>query len=111
MRAWALPFLLLPIAVALGYGPALRNDLVWDDRIHILENPSVREARWGEIATQPVGSYYRPVVFATFALTVRLGLTGFGERLARGLSWSALTGFQAFRIPVELFLWQAPGPL
>lgn len=71
MRAGALAFLLLPVAVALGYGPALRNDLVWDDRIHILENPAVREARWVEIATQPVGSYYRPVVFATFALEAR----------------------------------------
>ncbi len=71
MRARALPFLLLPVAVAVGYGPALRNDLVWDDRIHILENPAVREARWGEIATQPVGNYYRPVVFATFALEAR----------------------------------------
>ena len=67
MRAGALAFLLLPVAVAVGYGPSLRNDLVWDDRIHILENPAVREARWSEIATQPVGSYYRPVVFATFA--------------------------------------------
>ena len=71
MRAGALAFLLLPVAVALGYEPALRNDLVWDDRVHILENPAVREARWGEIATQPVGSYYRPVVFATFALEAR----------------------------------------
>ncbi len=59
-------------AVAAGYGPSVRNDLVWDDRIHILENPAVREARWGEIATQPVGSYYRPVVFATFALEARV---------------------------------------
>jgi tetratricopeptide (TPR) repeat protein len=71
VRAGALALLLLPVAVALGYGPALRNDLVWDDRIHILENPAVREARWGEIATQPVGSYYRPVVFASFALEAR----------------------------------------
>ncbi len=71
VRAGALAFLLLPVAVALGYGPALRNDLVWDDRIHILENPAVREAHWVEIATQPVGSYYRPVVFASFALEAR----------------------------------------
>jgi tetratricopeptide (TPR) repeat protein len=71
VRAGALAFLMLPVAVALGFGPALRNDLVWDDRIHILENPAVREAHWGEIATQPVGSYYRPVVFATFALEAR----------------------------------------
>jgi tetratricopeptide (TPR) repeat protein len=68
MWARALPFLVLLAAVVAAYGPSLRNDLVWDDRVHILENPSVREARWGEIATRPVGSYYRPVVFATFAL-------------------------------------------
>jgi tetratricopeptide (TPR) repeat protein len=68
MRARALLFLLVPVAVAVGYGPAARNDLVWDDRIHILENPAVREARWLEIATRPIGSYYRPVVFASFAL-------------------------------------------
>jgi hypothetical protein len=61
----------------------------------------------GLLAFGPLPPRTMLVVFATFALTVRLGLTGFGERLARGLSWSALTGFQAFRIPVELFLWQA----
>jgi len=71
MRAGALPFLLLAVAVAVGYAPALRNDLVWDDRIYILENPVVREARWDEIATEPVGSYYRPLVFASYALEAR----------------------------------------
>ncbi len=71
MRARVLPFLLLPVVVAAGYGPSLRNDLVWDDRIHILENPVVCEARWGEILAVPVGSYYRPVVFAAFALEAR----------------------------------------
>jgi tetratricopeptide (TPR) repeat protein len=68
MRAGAKALLALPLLVALGYAPALRNDLVWDDRIHVLENPAVRESRWIEIATRPVGSYYRPVVFASFAL-------------------------------------------
>jgi tetratricopeptide (TPR) repeat protein len=71
VRALVLPFLVVCLAIAAGYGPALRNELVWDDRIHILENPAVREARWLEIATRPVGSYYRPVVFATFALEAR----------------------------------------
>jgi len=71
MRARALPFLVLLAAVAAAYAPSLRNDLVWDDRIYILESPAVREARWAEIATQPVGSYYRPIVFASFALEAR----------------------------------------
>jgi tetratricopeptide (TPR) repeat protein len=62
LRAWALPLALLAVAVAVGYGPALGNELVWDDRIHSLENPAVRAGRLGE------GSYYRPLVFATFAL-------------------------------------------
>jgi tetratricopeptide (TPR) repeat protein len=67
-RPRALPFVLLPLAVAAAYGPSLRNELVWDDRIHIVENPAVREARWREILAEPIGSYYRPVVFAAFAL-------------------------------------------
>jgi tetratricopeptide (TPR) repeat protein len=71
VRALGLPFLVVCLAIAAGYGPAVSNEFVWDDRIHILENPAVREARWLEIATQPVGSYYRPVVFATFALESR----------------------------------------
>jgi tetratricopeptide (TPR) repeat protein len=71
MRARALLSLLVFVAVAAAYGPAVGNDLVWDDRIHILENPAVRQARWREIATRPVGSYYRPVVFASFALEAR----------------------------------------
>ena len=73
MRAGAIPLLLLFAAVGIGYGTALRNDLVWDDRIHILESPAVREARFAEIATRPVGSYYRPVVFASFAVEARAG--------------------------------------
>jgi tetratricopeptide (TPR) repeat protein len=63
-----LPYLILVLAVAAGYAPSLANDLVWDDRIYILEHPPVREARLGEILTRPIGSYYRPLVFATFAI-------------------------------------------
>jgi tetratricopeptide (TPR) repeat protein len=73
MRAKATALLLLPVAVAAGYAPSLRNDLVWDDRIYILENPAVREARWGEVLARPIGSYYRPVVFASFTLETRVG--------------------------------------
>jgi hypothetical protein len=63
-----LPYTILLLAVAAAYAPSLANDLVWDDRIYILDNPPVREARLGEILSRPIGSYYRPVVFATFAI-------------------------------------------
>ena len=52
----------------MAYAGALRGALVWDDRIHIAGNASVTEARWGELLARPVGDYYRPVVFASFAL-------------------------------------------
>jgi hypothetical protein len=73
MRARAAHFLLLLAAVAAGYGGSLGNDLVWDDRIYIVENPAVREARWRQIFGEPIGNFYRPVVFATFALEARAG--------------------------------------
>lgn len=74
MRVSLLGPVVVCLAVAAGYGPGVGNELVWDDRIHVLGSPAVREARWQEIATRPVGSYYRPVVFATFALEA--GLAG-----------------------------------
>lgn len=67
------PGLALLAAVAAGYGPSIGNDLVWDDRIHILESPAVQEARWRELLEEPVGSYYRPVVFTVFALEAQAG--------------------------------------
>lgn len=41
------------------------------------------------------------------ALTVGLGLSKLGGRLARGLPLAALIGFQAFRLPLELVMHQA----
>jgi tetratricopeptide (TPR) repeat protein len=66
------PFLILFTAVGISSGPSIRNDLVWDDRLFVSGNPIVREARWDEIATRRIGSYYRPVVFATFALEAQV---------------------------------------
>jgi hypothetical protein len=68
MASRAFPYLLIPLAVALAYAAAVPHPFVWDDPLTILENPAVREARWGEIVSRPTGSYVRPVVFATFAL-------------------------------------------
>ncbi len=61
------------LAVAAGYASSLGNELVWDDRIHILESPAIRDARWLELFGAPVGSYYRPLAFASFALDFALG--------------------------------------
>jgi hypothetical protein len=60
------------IAVAAAYAPSLGNGLVWDDRIHVLDNPVVQQARWAEILGRPVGNFHRPVVFASFALESQL---------------------------------------
>jgi hypothetical protein len=40
----------------------------------------------------------------TVATTVVLAFSRLGTRLVRGLSWAAVVGFQAFRVPVELVL-------
>jgi hypothetical protein len=61
------------LAVAAGYAPSLGSELVWDDRIHIVGNSAVEEARWSELLSAPVGNYYRPLVFASFALDFALG--------------------------------------
>ncbi|GEN10373.1 hypothetical protein SAMN05443572_11027 [Myxococcus fulvus] len=44
-------------------------------------------------------------ILPTVALTFVLAFSRFGDRLVRGLSLSALIGFQVFRIPVEWVLW------
>ncbi|MCP3099778.1 hypothetical protein LZ198_12965 [Myxococcus sp. K15C18031901] len=41
----------------------------------------------------------------TVVLTFVLAFSRFGDRLVRGLSLSALVGFQVFRVPVEVALW------
>ncbi len=64
----ALPWLLIALLAALAWVNALDNAPVWDDRIYILDNVAVRDARWGEILGRPTGDYYRPVVFASFAI-------------------------------------------
>ncbi|MEM9490035.1 MAG: hypothetical protein AAGC55_12885, partial [Myxococcota bacterium] len=48
----------------------------------------------------------RPVflIAPVTVLTLAAGLGRWGRRMADGLSWAALIGFQAFRIPVELVL-------
>jgi hypothetical protein len=43
------------------------------------------------------------VALVTVATTV-LGLSPLGARLARGVGWAGLVGFQAFRFPLELLL-------
>jgi tetratricopeptide (TPR) repeat protein len=63
-----IPFALILLLTAAAYAGALRGALVWDDRIHVAGNARVTEARWGELLGRPVGDYYRPAVFASFAL-------------------------------------------
>ncbi len=48
----------------------------------------------------------RLLVFIAVAtlINLRLVFSPFGKRLATGLSWAAVLGYQAFRIPVEIFL-------
>jgi hypothetical protein len=47
------------------------------------------------------------VFLGTIVLSVAFALSGFGKRLALGLPVSALVGFQAFRLPLELVMHQA----
>ena len=68
MTRRALPYLLIALLTAAAWANAIGNAPVWDDRIHILDNPAVRESRWGEILARPTGDYYRPAVFASFAI-------------------------------------------
>jgi hypothetical protein len=44
---------------------------------------------------------------ATILLPLGLGLSSFGRRLAHGLPFVALVGFQAFRLPLELVMHRA----
>jgi hypothetical protein len=44
---------------------------------------------------------------ATILLPLALGLSSFGRRLAQGLPFVALVGFQAFRLPLELVMHRA----
>ena len=47
------------------------------------------------------------LIGAVMALTLVLALTGPGKRIARDLPFSALIGYQAFRLPMELLMAQA----
>jgi hypothetical protein len=60
-------------------------------------------------AFQDFSSFPPPIlrlVLGAAALTVGLALSPVGRRLAGGLSVAWLVGMQAFRIPVEVALWQ-----
>ena len=58
----------LAAAVLLAFAPVLWNGLVWDDLLHIADNPRVHSA--GAATTyvlRPEGAYYRPLVFLSYA--------------------------------------------
>jgi Tfp pilus assembly protein PilF len=66
-RAALVAVLLLVIAVS--YVPSLRNEFVWDDVLHIVQNPRIE--RWSEIPrffAEPEGLYYRPLIFLSYAV-------------------------------------------
>jgi hypothetical protein len=48
-----------------------------------------------------------PVLLATFAIAIGVGLSPLGRRMATGIPIAALVGFQSFRILVELLLHRA----
>lgn len=68
-----LPWALLLAALApLPFLPALAGDLVWDDRLHLLEGAVV----------VPAGPYHRPLVFASYEVeTTLLGGSAFVRHL------------------------------
>jgi hypothetical protein len=45
------------------------------------------------------------IMLPSLALTLLFAFSPLGRRLAEGLTWTELVGFQAFRLPVELILY------
>jgi len=62
---------LLPALLAIAvYAPALDNPFVYDDRVTVVENPSIRElANWRAVL---LGSRFRPLVNLTYAVDYAL---------------------------------------
>jgi tetratricopeptide (TPR) repeat protein len=59
----------LAAAVLLAYAPVLWNGLVWDDVLHIADNPNLRSVAAALVYLErPQGPYYRPLVFLSYAL-------------------------------------------
>jgi hypothetical protein len=58
----------LAAAVLLAFAPVLWNGLVWDDVLHIADNPRVRGVGAATAYLfRPEGAYYRPLVFLGYA--------------------------------------------
>jgi tetratricopeptide (TPR) repeat protein len=77
VRSKALPAVLG--LVALAYASSLGNGFCFDDHAIVVDNPLVREGRWGELLSadywSPTGErtgLYRPLTIASFALNHRL---------------------------------------
>ncbi len=84
MRAGAVGIALLAFLV---YLPSLGNGFVWDDLDHIVGNQQL-SAPGGAIGylTQPVGSYFRPVVFLSYVAERRVwGTSAVGAHLMNAL--------------------------
>lgn len=64
----------LGLAAVAPYLPALANDLVWDDRLHLVDNPRLDGVGAAlSYLWLPEGIYHRPLVFLSYALQRQLG--------------------------------------
>ena len=65
---------LLLAAVVLAYANTLGNQFVMDDELYIMRNPQVTSPSLSQLfAPNPVSSVYRPLAFASLALSWALG--------------------------------------
>src|SRR6202451_4082703 len=89
-------------AVFLAYQPAWRGGFIWDDDIHLLENPVLKT---GGLARAWVpGSYinYWPLTFTVYRLEFEIwGLNLLGYHLVN-ITLHALSALVAWRVLVEL---------
>jgi hypothetical protein len=112
----ALPLLLAAAFVAGVYLSAVRRGLDRERAVRSAGRAAAGVAAWllltGGLAaagrlTFGVPPTFMVLVVVMMVLTLRLGFSRVGERLALGVPLAALVGVQAFRLPLELLMHRA----
>ncbi|HEX8694091.1 MAG TPA: hypothetical protein VF746_16845 [Longimicrobium sp.] len=112
----ALPLLLAAAFVAAVHASAARRGLDRGHAVRSAGRAAAGVAAWllltGGLAAAGRLTFGMPptvmvMIVVMLVLTVRLGFSPLGERLALGVPLAALVGVQAFRLPLELLLHRA----